>query len=272
MAIQPISGPVIVLAAGAHPDDIEFMMAGTLLQLKNKGADIHMWNLSCGYCGSNVISSEEISGTRWREACESARLAGATMHEPITRDLELFYSKELLERASSVIRKIRPSIMLVPSPMDYMEDHMTACRLLVSAAFTKGMRNYLTTPPAPCYQGQVAIYHAMPHGLRDSMRKRVKPGQFVDITPVFEAKLGMLAAHTSQKEWLDETQGIDAYLALMERFSREVGAMSGRFACAEGWRRHLHWGYAAEGYDPLSDILGEYCWTDPLYEASLDAT
>ena len=37
---------MVVLAAAAHPDDIEFMMAGTLLLLKRAGAEIHMWNLA----------------------------------------------------------------------------------------------------------------------------------------------------------------------------------------------------------------------------------
>jgi LmbE family N-acetylglucosaminyl deacetylase len=41
-----------VLAAAAHPDDIEFMMAGTLLRLKDAGCEIHLWNLANGCCGS----------------------------------------------------------------------------------------------------------------------------------------------------------------------------------------------------------------------------
>jgi len=43
---------IVVLAASAHPDDIEFMMAGTLLLLKEAGAEIHMWNLANGHCGT----------------------------------------------------------------------------------------------------------------------------------------------------------------------------------------------------------------------------
>jgi hypothetical protein len=57
---------------------------------------------------------------------------------------------------------------------------------------------------------------------------------------------------------LDRTQGMDAYLDAMLALSREVGAMSGRFACAEGWRRRLHLGFCAEGDDPLSDVLGAH--------------
>jgi hypothetical protein len=31
--------------------------------------------------------------------------------------------------------------------------------------------------------------------------------------------------------------------------------MSGRFAHAEGWRRHLHLGFSAHDDDPLADAL-----------------
>ena len=110
----------------------------------------------------------------------------------------------------------------------------------------------------------------MPHGLRDSLRRLVRPGQYVDITPVLERKRIMLSHHKSQKEWLDRTQGVDSHLLFMESMSREVGKMSGRFTYAEGWRRHSHWGFAPEDFDPLSNILGNACWTDPEYEKTLE--
>ncbi|MDG2125455.1 MAG: PIG-L family deacetylase, partial [Verrucomicrobiales bacterium] len=40
------------MAIGAHPDDIEFMMAGTLLLLQKQGWEVHYMNLSSGNCGS----------------------------------------------------------------------------------------------------------------------------------------------------------------------------------------------------------------------------
>ena len=40
------------IAIGAHPDDVEFYMAGTLLLLKQAGYEIHYLNLASGNCGS----------------------------------------------------------------------------------------------------------------------------------------------------------------------------------------------------------------------------
>jgi LmbE family N-acetylglucosaminyl deacetylase len=81
----------VVLAAVAHPDDIEFVMAGTLLRFKAAGAEIHMWNLANGSCGTATHTQEEIVRMRWQEAQDAARVAGATAHEPICDDLGIFY-------------------------------------------------------------------------------------------------------------------------------------------------------------------------------------
>ncbi|MFA6473183.1 MAG: PIG-L family deacetylase [Candidatus Latescibacterota bacterium] len=258
-----------VLAAAAHPDDIEFTMSGTLLLLKQAGADIHIFNIANGSCGTEEFSKEEIIRMRAEEAAASAREAGAHLFPSLADDLNLFYEPVLLAKVASVIRQSKPDIMLISSPEDYMEDHQNACRLLVTAAFVRGMPNYLTDPPMPPFNNEMALYHAMPHGLRDSLRRRVYPGQYVNISSVLGKKRIMLSQHRSQKEWLDKSQGIDAYLTLMETFSREVGLLSKKFEYAEGWRRHSNWGYGPDGFDPLSDILGDLCRTDPDYEKSL---
>jgi len=51
---------------------------------------------------------------------------------------------------------------------------------------------------------------------------------------------------------------------------REVGRLSRRFTYAEGWRRHLHYGFCGENDDPLSEALGEKAFVDPDYEATLE--
>ena len=82
------------------------------------------------------------------------------------------------------------------------------------------------------------------------------PSCFVDITPVIEPKRAMLNCHQSQKRWLDQSQGMDSYLNTMEEFAREVGGMSGCFELAEGFRRHLHYGFCEAEADPLRAALG----------------
>ena len=73
----------IVLAAVAHPDDIEFLFSGTLLRLREAGCAIHMWNVLDGSCGTMTHSREDIISIRAEEAVLSAALAGATMHPAV---------------------------------------------------------------------------------------------------------------------------------------------------------------------------------------------
>jgi LmbE family N-acetylglucosaminyl deacetylase len=247
------------LAVAAHPDDIEFLMAGTLLLLRNSGWRLAYLNLSAGDLGSLEMTAAATGRVRRREAQAAARLLGAAWHPPMCRDLQILYDDRTLRKLCAVIREVRPAILLTHSPQDYMEDHMTTSRLAVTAAFARGVKNYRTAPSRPANLAPVTIYHASPHGLRDQLRRVITPDAFVDTSSVHATKRQALACHASQREFLDRTQGFDSYLAAMDGFSRELGRMSGKFEHAEGWRRHSHLGFCDEHADPLRDALGDKC-------------
>jgi N-acetylglucosamine malate deacetylase 1 len=245
------------LAIFAHPDDIEFVAAGTLLLLKQRGWDIHYMNLCNGNCGSVEMDAETTARKRLVEAQEAARVLGATFHAPISNDIELAYTTPLLRKVTAVVRESKASIVLTHAPSDYMEDHMETCRLAVTAAFNHGIPNFASDPPREAYFHDVTVYHAMPHGLCTPLRMPVKADAFVNTTSVHETKRKALAAHECQKHWLDVSQGMGSYLISMDEASRRVGKLSGEFEYAEGWRRHLHLGFSASEIDPLKDALGE---------------
>lgn len=246
------------LAIFAHPDDIEFVAAGTLLLLKERGWDIHYINLCNGHGGSVQMDGPTTAAKRLEEGQEAARILGATFYPPISPDLELIYSAPLLKKVASVVRQAKPDIVLTHAPSDYMEDHMEACRLAVTAAFAHGIPNFECDPPQDAYFHDVMVYHAMPHGLCTPLRVPVKADAFVNTTSVHEHKRRALAAHESQKHWLDVSQGMDSYLISMDEVSRRVGKLSGQFEYAEGWRRHLHLGFSTSEIDPLRDALGDF--------------
>jgi LmbE family N-acetylglucosaminyl deacetylase len=259
------------LAIGAHPDDIEFYMAGTLLLLKKAGFEIHYLNVASGNCGSVQYNGAATRAIRNTEARAAAKILGAEFHPSLTDDLEIYYRPELLRSLSAVIREVKPSILLTHPPQDYMEDHTTTCRLAVTAAFTRGMPNYKSNPSRPVANYEVTIYHAMPHGLCDTLRRRVTPGLFVNTMSVHKIKHDALSEHKSQQNWLDVSQKLNSYLFAMEDMSLKVGRLSKRFKHAEGWRRHLHFGFCAEETDPLPAVLGRNCLINRAYERSLDS-
>ncbi len=248
-----------VFAFSCHPDDIEFMMGGTLFLLKEAGCVLHYMNLANGNCGSTELPLEKIAAKRRQEAMAAAALLGAVYHESLVGDFEVFYTPELVRRATAVVREVQPDILLLPSPQDYMEDHMNTSRIGVTAAFCRGVPNFVSEPKRPPTFQDVVLYHALPYGLTDGLRRRIEPELYVDITTAIDRKEAMLACHQSQRKWLDENQGLDSYLAAMRDMSAEVGRWSGKFRYAEGWRRHSYLGFSAREADPLPDLLAKNC-------------
>jgi LmbE family N-acetylglucosaminyl deacetylase len=242
-----------VMAVGGHPDDIEFMMAGTLLLLAGAGAGIHMWSMTDGGLGSTSADRGETAALRLREAGASARIAGAVLHRPVARDMCLLYTEEMVARAASVLRRVGPEILLLPAADDYHPDHRNASCIAVSAALMMGVPGFETSPPEPPIARDVTVYHALPFGLRDVMGRRCDAGRYVDIASVMDTKRRMLAAHQSQVRWLEESQGIDC-IDEMERMCRQAGRDSGRFEFAEGWNRRFHIGLSATESDPLEAL------------------
>lgn len=255
-----------VLALFAHPDDIEFVAAGTLLLLQERGWDLHYMNMCTGNGGSVQMDGPATARARLAEGREAARILGAAFYPPIADDLELVYSVPLLRKVAAVVREAKPSIVLTHSPADYMEDHQNAQRLATTAAFAHPIQNFVTDPPREHFLHDVTVYHAMPHGQCDPLRKRIHAGAYVNTSRVHARKREALAAHVSQKHWLDVTQGMDSYLVSMDEASKKIGALSGQFEHAEGWRRHLHLGFSASEIDPLKEALGEDCLINDAYE------
>ena len=248
------------LGVFAHPDDMEMVAAGTLLRLQRAGYEVHCLALADGGCGSSVLGREETARVRRAEAEEACRLAGFTRHESLVNDLAVFYERATLAKVAALVRRVAPEVLLTHSPADYMEDHQNASRLAVSAAFCRGMRNMPTDPETPPVDRPVTVYHAQPYGNRDPLGGAVRPSHFVDVGgEMLEKKTAMLACHRSQQDWLDESQGLSSYLEAMRALAREVGGWSGRFACAEGWRRRLTLGFCAPEDDPLATVLGASC-------------
>jgi len=186
------------------PGDIEFYMAGTLLLLKAAGWERttsifqrQLWERGAQTRGHPAI--------RRREAQRAARILGAAI-TPAWRTTWRFSTRiKALRRLAAILSRRPPSIVLTHSPR-YMEDHTTRCRLKDHGRVLARMANFQTIRPARPSPATWRFYHAMPHGLCDGLRRRLIPGAFVNTTSVQARKREALAAHASQKAWLDASQ------------------------------------------------------------------
>jgi LmbE family N-acetylglucosaminyl deacetylase len=258
------------IAIAAHPDDIEFTMAGTLLLLREAGWRTHYLNIATGSGGSLVHRAAALRKIRRREGMAAAKILGAEFHESRVDDLEILYTVPLLRWLTGIIRDVQPAIVLTHSPQDYMEDHTNACRLAVTATFARGIPNFPSVGSrAPAWSGDAVVYHAMPHGHCDGLRQQVMPGAFVDTSSVQEKKRAALACHQSQDGWLQASQHMSSLVHDLDGIERLVGRMSRKFKYAEGWRRHSHMGFGQPGADPLREALGKKYLVNQAYERAL---
>jgi LmbE family N-acetylglucosaminyl deacetylase len=242
----------IVLSVLAHPDDAEFLCAGTLIRLKKEhGYDVHIASMTPGDCGSVAFDSQEISRMRRNEGTNAAALIGATYHCMEERDLLVFYNQRTLEKVTRLLRWVQPSIVLTHGPADYMLDHEMTSMIARAAAFAAPIRNFLAErrlgPELPRIPH---LYYCDPIEGKDPLGRDVTPGFRVDISKVIDTKADMLCAHASQRDWLRKHHGVDHYLQAMRDWSAKRGCECG-VLFAEGFRQHLGHSY------PNDNVLGQ---------------
>lgn len=243
--------PDVILSVLAHPDDAEFLCAGTLLRLSREhGGQIHVASMTAGDCGSIEHGPEEIANIRRQEGARAAALLGAAYHCLEERDLLVFYHERPLERITRLLRAVRPRIVLTHSPADYMLDHEMTSILVRAAVFGAPIPNFFSGHGhPPPLAGIPHLFYCDPIEGKDSLGRPVEPTFRIDISAVIDAKSEMLAAHASQRDWLFKHHGMDQYVQSMREWSSVRGQPAG-VAFAEGFRQHLGHGY------PQDNLLG----------------
>ncbi len=106
--------------------------------------------------------------------------------------------------------------------------------------------------------------------MRDPLRQLVFPELFVNVGSLLDIKRAALSEHHSQQDWLVASQGMNSFLAKAESDARLVGRVSKKFKYAEGWRRHLHYGFSTAELDPLHEALGKNYLVNKAYARSLE--
>lgn len=241
-----------VLALFAHPDDAEFLCAGTLVHLAERGAAIRLATMTAGDCGSAVLPPAKITCIRRREAARAAELIPAAYECLEERDLLIFYDQRALRKVLELVRRVNPTLVLTHSPVDYMVDHETTSRLCQTACFGAMAPNFKTgaRPSGKPLRRVPHLYYAQPFGGRDTLGNEIQPSLCVDITATLDRKEKLLACHESQAAWLRAQQEVPEPLGLMRRMAARAGELAG-VGRAEGFRQHLGQGF------PQSNLLGE---------------
>lgn len=222
-----------ILAVGAHPDDIEFMCAGTLAKYAKRGDKVIMAIATNGEVGSTTLSKEEISKIRREEARASASVIGAELIWMDFPDEFLFNDKATRIAFIEMARKARPDLVIT-HPLDdlYHPDHNTTGKIVNDVALMGTIPN-IKTESSPCTCTPYLCYADAQGGVN------FLPDEYVDISDVFEIKKRMLSMHKSQESWLRDQYDM-TLLEFMEIIARFRGIQAG-CKYAEAFRKVNAW-------------------------------
>jgi N-acetylglucosamine malate deacetylase 1 len=245
-----------VLAFGCHPDDVEFMAAGTLALLTRQGYEIHIATMTGGEVGSPSLSRDAIRHVRLQEAAASAAVLAGRYHYAGGCDLEVEYNDFYRKAATRIMREVDPLIVFTNPPMDYLADHEQTSLLVRNAAYIASVPLYDCGSGASPTKRFPYLYYWNAIGLHDIFGRRLPLHCVVDVTPAMATKEMMLACHASQRDWLAAHNGWDSYIQTMKEMSAGQGQLVGR-ANGEGFIQHRGNGHPAD--DILKEILGDAC-------------
>jgi two-component system, NtrC family, response regulator HydG len=162
----------VVLAIGAHPDDVEIGAAGTLLAHKSRGDSVSILTLCRGARGG-------LQDTRAGESRRAAEVLGATLYLDDLEDTRINEGDPTIGVISRVVQQVKPTIIYTHSLHDVHQDHRNTNRAAMVAAREVG-RVY-------CFQSPSATVD-------------FRPTRFVTIDEQMEGKLAAIDAFRSQVE------------------------------------------------------------------------
>lgn len=214
-----------ILAFGAHSDDVEIGMGGTIAKYTKKGFQIGICDLT-----QAELSSNGTVETRKSEAALAAEILGASPRISLTLpDRGLFPSQAAIRDVVAVIRKHKPKLVFVPYPKDRHPDHGHAAEIVEEAVFSAGIHKYEDAEKQPSHKVQ-NVYYYMINGFH-------KPEFVIDISETINQKKDGLAAYQSQftrSRQSVETPLTNGYIETVEAREKLLGKEVG-VAYAEGF-------------------------------------
>lgn len=197
----------------AHPDDIEFYCAGSVVMMTRHGAVVDFVVATSGDKGTRVgtMSRAKLARLREREQEIAAEVLGVKrvvfLRHP---DAELVESLELREELVREIRTTRPDVIFTfdPNvPYRFHPDHRVVGRVALDAAWPSA-RDPLTFPKS-----------GSPHETAEAWCfGGEQPNLEVDVSEVLDQKIEARVAHASQTSSPAALRRRWRYTARVERF------------------------------------------------------
>ena len=186
-----------VLALGAHPDDVELGIGGTLARLRRLGARVVL----------AVVSVPGDYNVRRREAERAADILGAELRILIDvpgKRIEDFRHCDLVALIDRQVKDLGPAAVLSHGSAEFHRDHVIVHEAALAAQRLRYF-DFFTYQPNFCRPVPVAF----------------QARAFVDISDTIETKMRAIEAHASQ--FSQRAIGTDIFREMARLAGRLVG-------------------------------------------------
>jgi len=220
-----MSSSIDLLVFGPHADDIELGAGGTIARHTAQGHSVGLCDLTAAELSTNGTPEQ-----RRAEADAAARVLGARWRENLGwPDGGIATTPLLIRSAVDLIRRHRPRTILIPYWNDRHPDHVAASHVLTTAAFTAGLRRYVTDAD-PWRPDWTACYF---------INDGADPSFVVDVSDHYQQKRDALACYASQftpahVDAVPTRLTAPTFRQLIESRDAQFGALAG-VAFAEGF-------------------------------------
>lgn len=187
------------LCIGAHPDDCEIAMGGTIAKMVSKRYKVLILDLTNG--------EPTPRGTVEKRIEESKKAAEILGVDRITLDLKnrfLFDSVEARFKVSQIIRKYKPEVIFCHLELDAHPDHVQAFNISYASRFY----SKLTKIPL---EGDRWYPKRIIRFFSNHLRINLTPSFVVDISDFIEKKIEACSAYESQFDSFSVEEYIKAF-------------------------------------------------------------
>jgi len=212
-----------ILAATAHPDDVEVDCAGTLIRYVKDGHKVFMAIACTGNVGTKIHTLEEIEAIRAVEAQRGADIIGAELIMLGHKDADVWLDNPTWKEYVDLIRRTNPDVIITMDRDDYVHDHSNVGELVYRAAIWASVANIPDTEYPPIDHIPV-IFRTETTG----MTRIAPPDYYVDITEEFDQKIEAFRQHETQHgDYLEKQFGIKDWFEYVEVINKMRGFQCG---------------------------------------------
>lgn len=177
-----------VIVIGAHPDDIEPQMGGTIAKLTKNGHEVLIVQFT--------NTGEDLSKLRIQESNDAAKILGAKIKHLHYNQDNFIFERKLVQSLDKIIEEYNPDEIYTCWEYDSHQDHQVVSKVVLASSRKNKANVFFFEPIIP---GGIT-----PYGFNANF--------FVDISDTIETKIKSVMAHKSQFErfgdsWIEAIYG-----------------------------------------------------------------